>query len=203
MDITTSIYYTYSTIAQVLAAFLALSGVFLIFKIQEIKNDLLFQANYFLKSVDFFKTIYEFNIDAQEHLENLEIQMNSNKVDELLSPIQGFLSSFTPFYYSGADRKTLIDNNEKLIKCRDRINVIQMKKRFIKRLTVTSMISGILMILISIWVLNNAAAMNENQKYYFFIVSFFIVIFSITNMFLAIVLSLYDIEILFKGKRRI
>ena len=34
MDIANSMYYTFSTIAQVLAAFLALSGVFAIYQIQ-------------------------------------------------------------------------------------------------------------------------------------------------------------------------
>ena len=42
-----SLYYTFSTIAQVLAAFIALSGVFVIFKIQEFKRIMFLQVQYF------------------------------------------------------------------------------------------------------------------------------------------------------------
>jgi|GEM_PF-6519430 len=47
MDITNSLYYTFSTIAQVLAGFIALSGVFVIFKIQELKKMQFLQVQYF------------------------------------------------------------------------------------------------------------------------------------------------------------
>lgn len=49
MDLSTSMYYTFSTIAQVLAAFIALSGVFIIYKLPYIRNALVFQAEEFLK----------------------------------------------------------------------------------------------------------------------------------------------------------
>lgn len=47
MDITNSLYYTFSTIAQVLAGFIALSGVFVIFKVQELKKMQFLQVQYF------------------------------------------------------------------------------------------------------------------------------------------------------------
>ena len=47
IEITNSLYYTFSTISQVLGAFIALSGVFVIFKIQEIKKILFIQVQYF------------------------------------------------------------------------------------------------------------------------------------------------------------
>lgn len=42
-----SLYYTFSTIAQVLAAFIALSGVFVIFKTQELKKMMFLQVQHF------------------------------------------------------------------------------------------------------------------------------------------------------------
>ncbi|OFY17724.1 MAG: hypothetical protein A2W98_08455 [Bacteroidetes bacterium GWF2_33_38] len=47
MEIFSSLYYTFSTIAQVLAGFIALSGVFVIFKIQELKKIQFLQVQYF------------------------------------------------------------------------------------------------------------------------------------------------------------
>ena len=47
MDISNSLYYTFSAIAQVLAGFIALSGVFVIFKIQELKKMQFLQVQYF------------------------------------------------------------------------------------------------------------------------------------------------------------
>jgi hypothetical protein len=47
MDITNSLYYTFSTISQVLAGFIALSGVFVIFKVQELKKMQFLQVQYF------------------------------------------------------------------------------------------------------------------------------------------------------------
>ncbi len=47
MDISNSLYYTFSTIAQVLSGFIALSGVFVIFKIQELKKMQFLQVQHF------------------------------------------------------------------------------------------------------------------------------------------------------------
>ena len=47
IDITNSLYYTFSTLSQVLGAFVALSGVFVIFKIQEIKKIQFIQVLHF------------------------------------------------------------------------------------------------------------------------------------------------------------
>lgn len=44
---TDSLFYTFSAISQVLAAFIALSGVFVIFKIQELKKTMFLQVQYF------------------------------------------------------------------------------------------------------------------------------------------------------------
>lgn len=48
----TSMYYTFSTRAQVLAAFISLSGVFVIFKLQEIRKMLLQHTHNFISQVD-------------------------------------------------------------------------------------------------------------------------------------------------------
>jgi hypothetical protein len=53
----TSMYYTFSTIAQVLAAFIALSGVFLIFKFQEFKKMALAQAHNFINQIERIETL--------------------------------------------------------------------------------------------------------------------------------------------------
>lgn len=50
-------YYTFSTIAQVLAAFISLSGVFVIFKLQEIRKMLLQHTHNFINQVDRIQTL--------------------------------------------------------------------------------------------------------------------------------------------------
>lgn len=52
METSTSMYYTFSTIAQVLAAFIALSGVFVIFKIQELRKMQLQHVHNFINQVN-------------------------------------------------------------------------------------------------------------------------------------------------------
>ena len=42
MVITNALYYTLSTTAQVLAGFIALSGVFVIFKLQELEKEMIY-----------------------------------------------------------------------------------------------------------------------------------------------------------------
>lgn len=52
MEIENSLYYTFSSIAQVLAGFIALSGVFVIFKVQELKKMQFLQVQYFYNYLD-------------------------------------------------------------------------------------------------------------------------------------------------------
>jgi hypothetical protein len=47
MEYINSLYYTFSTIAQVLSGFIALGGVFILFKIQDLRKMQLIQAQYF------------------------------------------------------------------------------------------------------------------------------------------------------------
>lgn len=66
--IATSMYYTFSTIAQVLAAFLALSGVFTIYQIKSYsKSQLIFLSEYFKHVEIRIKQTFldELNIQAQ------------------------------------------------------------------------------------------------------------------------------------------
>ena len=53
-----SLYYTFSAIPQVLAAFIALSGVFLIFKIQELKKMQFLQVQYFYNYLSGVKGLF-------------------------------------------------------------------------------------------------------------------------------------------------
>lgn len=85
---TESLYYTFSTIPQVLAAFLALSGVFLLFKLQELKKIQLYQAERLRTTLDYYfgignKTSYGVSLDDTKLQSLITSEQTGGIADEL------------------------------------------------------------------------------------------------------------------------
>lgn len=99
-SITDSMYYTFSTIAQVLAGFIALSGVFIIFKIQEIKKAILGYAKEF--------SIYIHSLPNEKYKQYIEeldkilisgdVEVIINKIQESKKLDENIIESNTPNY---------------------------------------------------------------------------------------------------------
>ncbi len=135
----TSMYYTFSTISQVLAAFIALSGVFLIFKIQEFKKMQIVHAKYFYDFID---------IDSDNDIRDFVIRslkraIESEKLNEIFQIIDMILS----------DKNHPIIEPEKLKLCYLIKEIEDAKIRLLK-LAKISMISGVATIIISLTTLS-------------------------------------------------
>jgi len=145
-DPATSMYYTFSTIAQVLAAFLALSGVFVIFKIQYFKKAMLFQAN------EFFQIIVSVN-----NKKGFVLGSNAKKVDPLRSMIESesIKGIHKEMHNLFKDTDLVIGHNSEFLS--ERISVfkkINNNRKFILGLTIISLIVGVLTIMGSIYILS-------------------------------------------------
>ncbi len=178
----TSMYYTFSTIAQVLAAFIALSGLFVIFKIQSLWKAMLYQANIFYRITQDFNNGDMFITNILPIL-NEAIESNVSKeilsrMDEILkngSEISGGISSLTL-------RRNIfskINNN--------RSNIL--------KLTKISLTIGVLTIFLSIFFLSITHNPNFNSHCWPFIIGLVGVVISVVLMVWAIFISLLDNDI--------
>jgi len=138
MDYSNSLYYTFSTIAQVLAGFLALSGVFVIYQIQRFSYR---QSVIFKRFVPKLEKNYaeEFlvNLDIDSELENYRVIIN--KLDKFAEILQ--------------NRNW--ENDLRLTRAtQDNIQAIENKKENLIILTRVALIVGILTIFYSVAILS-------------------------------------------------
>ena len=156
-EIATSLYYTFSTIAQVLASFLSLSAVFVIYQLQEYSKEQYKLCNSYIKNLqkaenesieqknargengndNTIRKLSEFYIEFNEN------GLNSLIINELQSKHLGFLINSTS------------DNNKREIELSKRIETIEIKKNQLKKLTKLSVIVGIISICLSLLVIPN------------------------------------------------
>lgn len=73
LEIATSFYYAFSTIAQVLAAFLALSGVFLVLILQQKKKSIVFQAEAIRQKAMYVITVFKKEINIFDSIEVVKV----------------------------------------------------------------------------------------------------------------------------------
>jgi hypothetical protein len=145
-DYSTSMYYTFSTIAQVLASFLALSSVFVIFKIQELRKMHLARAQAFLNHLGFFNALASEKFKLFDHRENLgdAIEMENVKLVD-----QSIVDALEDANLYLKDDSRL----PKLKQIQDSILPIALKRKQLIQLSFISMMIGVTTILFSIRIL--------------------------------------------------
>jgi hypothetical protein len=142
MDISNSLYYTFSTIAQVLAGFIALSGVFVIFKIQELKKMQFLQVQYFYNYLNGVRGLF---IGSFHDCPTIAVTLKSLHHSECIGGIEEEMEKILadPNVQNSAEQKSL--NQMKTVFTN--INSVRLNILF---WTKTSMISGLITILFSI-----------------------------------------------------
>ena len=156
-----SIYYTFSSISQVLASFLALSGFFMMFRLQEIKKLELLQIGYFLDILNSVTGLYigsfhncpHFATNLKtfylaESVGGTEIEMKKILLDEHV--INGFQHT---------QLKTILETFKRIDK----------KRKWLLTWTLGSIIFGLLTILYSLTILSRVhMIIGETTRLYLF-----------------------------------
>lgn len=137
--IATSMYYTFSTIAQVLAAFLALSGVFTIYQIQRFTKSQL--------------------IILTEYIKHITISVDSNYIDSLNihAQLENFIYVANELISFSVNTKILPNKNEvqRASVCAGGLFRYEHQKYFLILLTRISLLIGIIIIVYSLIILAN------------------------------------------------
>jgi hypothetical protein len=165
MQIENSIYYTFSTIAQLLAAFISLSGVFLIFKVQEFKKMQFLQVQYFYNYLNGVKGLF---IGSFHDCPTIAVNLKTLHKSECLGGMDLEMENILrdPNVIASPEKKSLI-------KMRMTFNYIDQKRRGLIILAKTSIIIGIITIIMSLMILPLAPWINSHQSYILFILGIF------------------------------
>ncbi len=187
-----SIYYTFSTIAQVLAGFIALGGVFVLFKLQEIKKIQLQQAKYFLDFID-KELIYNHTFKCPVIAVKLKMLLNAESTDGMLGEL------YLVTYNNELNNKNQLQN--KLILLNENYKKVNSYKNRIKRFTIISIFIAILTIALSLTVLGFAHKITESYSLKFTIIGIILAFISILTMSVGIMFSIKEFDYLKSHKK--
>jgi len=176
-----SLYYTFSTIAQVLAGFLALSGVFVLFQFERY----LTLQTYVIKSyIKVYLQKY-----AQSDVLMLILQLEDTIVSNDFSRTYNILIEFS----ENQSIKALGDLSKAAISYANGIRIIQLNKIKLLNLTRASLIIGVSIILYSLVILANVECIIINcvdYRFWFFLVGIIGASVSLGLMSYAILITL-------------
>jgi len=184
MDISNSLYYTFSTISQVLAAFIALSGVFVIFKIQEFKKIQFIQVQHFYSYLNGVKGLF---IGSFHGCPTIAVTLKTLHQSECLGGMQDEMEKIlkdtnvkeSPEFISLNKMKSIFDN------------VDLVRSRIIK-LTKLSIVSGLTTILFSLVILVFVPYIKPNIGVVLYILGFSGLVLSIGTMMKVIFSSVNE-----------
>ncbi len=174
-----SLYYTFSTISQVLAGFIALSGVFVLFKLQEYKKILLIQAQRIYCYLSGFGEYNSFNACPE-----IAVDLKKLRQAECIGGMQEEICKILDDSKLQNDYR--FDSTKKM---NDLFVHIDNKRISLINLTKISMIFGILTILFSLIVLSNADNICVENYTIFYILGFIGTIVSIITMTIGIFIA--------------
>lgn len=174
-------YYTFSTIAQVLAAFIALGGVFVLFKLQELNKVQLTQSQIFY---NFGVGIFISN-GIPEQLQKLMSILNTESVSDIISEMNCFLEEA---------KLTKHKNISSLDKCYNNLLNLELIKKKLKQLTAKSLYLGAFTIFFSLIILAFTTKI-RCCEYWILLSGITLTAITISFMVRAIVLSLRENEL--------
>ena len=195
MNYSTSIYYTFSTIAQVLAGFIALGGVFVLFKLQDTKKMQFVQINYFFSILDKLKLRYSHFYECPSIAINLNILLKAETTSGMLNELNNILSNIEVT----EKQETNKEEFRLLTEYRNIFRGIEGIKNSLKRYTVISVVLSVATITASLFVLGCThlfkAAAAEFLSPFIIVSGIISTIFSMRPMIFAILISILDISI--------
>ncbi len=140
-----SLYYTFSAIAQVLAAFIALSGVFVIFKIQELRKIMFLQVQYFYNYLNGVKGMF---IGSFHDCPTIAVDLKTLHRSECLG---GMLEEMDKILVN--EHVKIAPELKSLTRMRNVFVSIDRRRKMLLKYTKVSIISGVLTIFFSLMIL--------------------------------------------------
>ena len=177
----TSLYYTFSTIPQILAAFIALSGVFLIFKIQELKKMQFLQVQYFYNYLNGVRgmIIGSFH-DCPSIAVTLKTLHKSECLGGMLQEMDSILND------TNVKNAPELNSLKRMRNVFCNIDKIRSQLLFLARI---SIISGIITILFSVLILPFVPVITCDQSIFLYSIGFVGTFLSIITMTITIFIS--------------
>ena len=177
----TSLYYTFSTIPQILAAFIALSGVFLIFKIQELKKMQFLQVQYFYNYLNGVRgmIIGSFH-DCPSIAVTLKTLHKSECLGGMLQEMDSILND------TNVKNAPELNSLKRMRNVFCNIDKIRNQLLFLARI---SIISGIITILFSVLILPFVPVITCDQSIFLYSIGFVGTFLSIITMTITIFIS--------------
>lgn len=182
-----SIYYTFSTIAQVLAGFIALSGVFVLFKLQELNKMQLIQAQYFynyMSGSGLVESSFHGCPSIAANLKNLRLAESTAGMMEEINFILSDDNVKKIYQYKSLQSwKTIIEKVERY-------------KNKIKALTFISIVLGIITIIYSLIILGYTQSICSVGSSLIITIGIVLATCTILSMSCGLILSLKDFALL-------
>jgi hypothetical protein len=185
MEYYNSIYYTFSTIAQVLAGFIALSGVFILFKIQDLRKIQLIRAQQFYN----YMSGSGLPESSFHGCPSIAADLKTLRLAESTS---GMLEEIN--YILNDDNVKKIHQYKSLQNWKSNIEKIESVRTTVKVLTIISIILGVLTIIYSLIVLSLAPMISNSD-------SMIIKNIGITTATLSMIIMVCSIIMSFKETR--
>jgi hypothetical protein len=183
-----SLYYTFSTLPQILAAFIALSGVFLIFKINEFKKMQFLQVQHFYNFLNGVKGMFIGSFhDCPTIAVTLKTLHKSECLGGMLYEMDSILND--PNVKKAHERKSLQ-------RMRDTFYKIDKRRKNLLSLAKISIISGILTIFLSILILPIVPTITCNQSFILYAIGLTGTVISILTMTITIFKSFKEKNII-------
>lgn len=192
MDITNALYYTLSTIAQVLAGFIALSGVFVIFKLQELKKMQFLQVQYFY---NYLNGVSGLTIGSFHDCPTIAVTLKTLHKSECIGGMKEEMEKIIndPNVQKGYELRSLVSmknifSNIDLI----RLSILQKTK--------ISIISGLFTILFSLVILPFVPWIELCSSIYIYLIAFIGLTLSMTTMAIVLFICLKERNYMTKQK---
>jgi len=192
MDISNALYYTLSTISQVLAGFISLSGVFVIFKLQELKKMQFLQVQYFY---NYLNAVTGLTIGSFHDCPTIAVTLKTLHKSECIGGMEEEMKKIIndPNVQKGYELNSLVSMKEIF----SNINLVRLS---ILRGTKISIISGIFTIIFSITTLSFVPFINSCSSIYFYSIAFVGLLISMGSMTLVIFYCLKERNYMQKTK---
>lgn len=173
-----SLYYTFSTIPQILAAFIALSGVFLIFKIQEFKKMQFLQVQHFYAYLNGVKGMF---IGSFHDCPTIAVTLKTLHKSECLGGMLVEMDSIL-----GDSNVKKAPELKSLKRMRNTFYNIDKTRRLLLLFAKISIISGVFTIFLSVLILPFVPQINCNQSVILYIIGIFGTLLSIITMTITV-----------------
>jgi hypothetical protein len=192
MDITNALYYTLSTIAQVLAGFIALSGVFVIFKLQELKKMQFLQVQYFY---NYLNAVSGLTIGSFHDCPTIAVTLKTLHKSECIGGMKEEMEKIIndPNVQKGYELRSLVS-------MKNIFSNIDLVRLSILQKTKISIISGLFTILFSLVILPFVPWIELCSSIYIYLIVFIGLTLSMTTMAIVLFVCLKERNYLTKLK---